>query len=375
MKNKIVRILALTCAAGLAITSLTGCNSLSNVLNRQSSTITTPEAPSTIEVTTETEKPSNPEMTSEEQSGSLNATQEDYLKFINGEVKMTAGNDCFPELKKGQEYTFDEMVDGINEYLEDSFGEMGMFVMDVSYAFVDCGNDGIPEMALSATCNTEDYYNQLDGYFILKCVDGKITLIDYYESFYRAFGTLNKYGIFCTSGSGGAAIHYYSYERANKDGEHEFIFDCEEEVNYGEPLVEGYMIPSDVTLPEGYPDYMEKTGDLVSNKYCFMEYSMDFDTDESKYNEYKRSHVYVFTDADGKIVFPSDEYMKFYEEAGIKVVDQETINRMIDDRLKELGISPEEMGAGFGDDTDSSDDEPQWTMCADYVHTENQGGN
>ena len=114
MKNRIVKILALTCAASLALTAFAGCNGIGGKPNQPGSGTVTSEVPSGSEVTSEITDSSELNSEKPEDSGSdaLKGTKEDYLKFINGEVKMFVREDA-SGLSKGQEYSFDEMVEAV----------------------------------------------------------------------------------------------------------------------------------------------------------------------------------------------------------------------------------------------------------------------
>ncbi|MBR4581680.1 MAG: hypothetical protein IKO32_10645 [Lachnospiraceae bacterium] len=380
MKKKIVKVIAAAGIASLLVCPLSACNGIGDIINQiasqTSEPVSEPESESAVtsEIASDSdwEKPSGTEKGSEtgsEKPGKGDvATEEDYLEFINGDAKIFVEIEGAEILEKGESYTLDEMVEYMNKELPEHWGPAGMEVSEVGYAIVDCANDKNPEMAIYVEAQTPDYYDGLTEYYIIKKMDGKLCVIANYTAQGRSWGELNKYGVFHSSGSGGAALHYGSYTRNNADGEQEFIYDCETTLGMEGPVLYGYELPSTAKLPDNMPQFPEDFGEYSREAYSFMEYTEDMYDDESKYDEYKKNKIYVFYDPDGNVCFPSDEDEKLYFDNGIRVTDADNLKEFLAGRLHDLGVTEEEM------DFTSADYAPAWKVVRDYVHTEGQGG-
>ena len=357
MKKKSLKILAALTALTVLTTGLAGC--VKNV-NISPASETPSEQPSA-----NWEEPSGGRV---EQPGEVEDTESLLLEFVEGNATAFAYNANGRGLEASKDYTLDQLVDAVNASLEDDFVGMGKKVCDVSYALIDCGNDGVPELALWVSSNDESGYDEVTDYYIIKENAG-LVIEDGYESYYRSFGTLNKYGVFCLSGSGGAASGGTTYYRVNAEGEHELIYGVDYELCLEEPLIPGHRMPSNVILPEGYPEYSEGYGSVELNGYYFIGSSSFDPNDKETYNRYLKSIVYVFRDGDDS-VFPKNEYSRIYSEAGITITDQDGIDAMIQDRLSELNMTEDELR----NPEEYPELSPAWVMVRDYVHTENQGG-
>ena len=273
------------------------------------------------------------------------ATEEDYLKFLNDETEAMVSYLYTDYLEFEKVYTYSDMLQAINDAVDEDWGD-GRKVTEVDYAMIDCGNDGYPEMALFMTIANGNY-DPLYEYYIFKFYNGNLLIIDSYNAYYRSMGELNIYGVFYTYGSGGANRGYESYQRCNKDGIHEFIYSRSIESDIGEASIVGYQIPSYIDLPEDYPQYHETAGNIICYSYSFEEYSYENDGDDDYYNQYLDQFVYVFTDRQGEIVYPDEEYQKIYDQCGFTITDFEGVNKIIDGRLNELGMEKEELLNSF----------------------------
>ena len=273
------------------------------------------------------------------------ATEEDYLKFLNDETEAMVSYLYTDYLEFEKVYTYSDMLQAINDAVTEEWGD-GRKITEVDYAMIDCGNDGYPEMALFMSIDNGNY-DPLYEYYIFKFYNGNLLIIDSYNAYYRSMGELNIYGVFYTYGSGGANRGYESYQRCNKDGIHEFIYSVSIESDIGEASIVGYQIPSYIDLPEDYPQYHETAGNIICYSYSFEEYSYENDGDDDYYNQYLDQFIYVFTDRQGKIIYPDEEYQKIYDQCGFTITDFEGVNKIIDERLNELGMEKEELLNSF----------------------------
>ena len=351
MKNKAVKTIAVLSAVMIASVGFFGCTNTPPLPNPGSEKTLTSEDPSVL-------TPDEPYVEM--------ATEDDYLAFIDGNAKIKATSNIMFGLKEGSEYSFDEFKAAMDAAYEDSFGPNSKSVTEISYAIIDCGKDGNPEMALLVVADEGEEGSEIQDFYIVKKMNGALCVVDQYESYYRSFGELNKYGVFHSSGSGGASLMAGSYVRVNAAGEHEFIYSQETELAMAEPMIFGYELPSEADLPDGYPQVAEEFGDNVRDKFSFAESSLLFVDESPEYDAYLKQLVYVFHDKDGNLIYPNDPNKKIYDELGILVTDDATIKQMINDRIKELGITEEEMYM-----LDSTPDSvPAWCIAWDGLEAQ-----
>ena len=375
MKKQLVKMLAAAGVMTLLTASLSACTgaNVSDIMNQlqTSEPVSGSETASASETSSESgwEKPSAATGTEGGEEGSNPtgdvATEEDYLAFIDGNEKICVEYEFAEALKAGESYTLDELVKHLNEELPENWGPEGMDVDEVSYAIIDCGNDGNPEMLLCVEASVDQEYG-LTEYYVVKKKDGKLNVIANHSTQGRSQGDFNKYGVYHSFGSGGAALWYDGYERIKADGSREFIYDCETNMGLAAPVLYGNQLPSTAKLPDGLTDYPEEIGEYSVKEYSFKEYTDDMYDDETKYDAYKTGKIYVFYDPKGEQCFPKDEDEKFYFDLGITVTDEDNLHEFLAERYHELGITEDEMkfeGA-----------EPQWKVVRDYRHTEGQGG-
>lgn len=388
MKRKIVKIIATAGIFALLTGSLAGCTGMNDIVSRlgngssevtsEITSVTVPESETVSD--TGWEKPvgsgDSGEGTDTGSTGTVTDADADAdavktacEDFINGNEKIYVEYEYTEVLEEGSSYTIDEMVDFMNKEIPDNWGPAGMYVMEVGYAYIDCGNDGIPEIALYVDVNNDEYYDLLTEFYIIKLKDGKLCVVDNFSQQGRSMCEINKYGIYHPYGSSGAALWYDGYYRITADGKHEFIYDKESMFDLEGPVIYGHQLPSGAKAPKGVPDFAEEYGDYTGYAYGFKEYTEEMYGDEAAYDEYKKSKVYIFYDPDNKICFPSDEDEKIYFDAGITITDEDNLNEMIAGRLHELGLSEEEMKFDDGEEY-----APKWVVAKDYVHTEGQGG-
>ena len=348
MKKKVLKMLAVMSAAMLAATAAVGCTNTSVMTSEPVSEVVVTPTPD-VDVTPDTDSADA-------------VTEDDYLAFINGEATIKAVKDGMTGLTNGSEYTLDDLRDSVNQAYDEGFEPGYMRVVEIDYAFIDCGNDGIPEMALDVNGDNDERTNTMDLYYIVKKIDGVLCVVDQYESYYRSQGELNRYGVYNSYGSGGASLYMTSYSRVNAAGEPEFIYSVEFEAAMPEAIIYGYELPSDANLPDGYP-YVQggDPGSIDRDTYSFAPYDYIMVDGSPEYDAYLRQQVYVFRDVDGNSIYPSDDYMKIYTDAGILVTDDNTAKQMFEARLQELGLPEAELKMP----AENPDVTPSWNVAWD----------
>ncbi len=295
------------------------------------------EAPETEAVVEETEEVAETEEAEIEVDGSAL-----FEAFLEGSGTVINDTETDMHHTIGKEITLQEFIDEMNHSLLEYWGEdMAMQVISVKAGEVDCGNDGITDFVLFAEADREEPYIPLDDYFVIVEEDGALHIKGMFESYYRSYGELNKYGVFEMSGSGGATVSGIDYTRVNGDGEYEFIYGIEHNVALAEPVIDRYSLPEG-SVPDDYPDQewvTDGSDGIECDIYTFEAYPQ---YGEEGYDEYLKHRTFVFQ-KDGEDVMPSQELMDFYNSIGITVTDKGTADGMVAERLVTLEITQEEL--------------------------------
>ena len=235
-------------------------------------------------------------------------------------------------------YTLKELVSNVQDVLG-LIPDSEVRVCSVSYANLDCKNDGEPELVLEIQ-NTGDTWGDGSVYqFILKNVDGKLQIIDRLESGYRSDNyVVNSYGLICASwywGMGNEATYYY----LDAAGEEKFLYSV------------GYIYAmSDYGGEGSLYDVAAKIAEREGNEYLFdcldfVEYRFKpYEDDENTNEVIKYSYEYYGGAEQEKI--PADLYalvQEIFTTAGVTLYEQDEIDKMMKDRFKECGLSDKEV--------------------------------
>jgi len=130
--------------------------------------------------------------------------------------------------KIGSEYTLSEVLEIVTAYYFKY--STNSKIKYVDYSYIDCGRDGVNELALRI--NGLNIYNKDDDstlVYIIKNIDGALSLCYYYETWARSDSTMNEYGYYQSGGSNGASNHSSDYGLIDKDGDWQFIVSIESE--------------------------------------------------------------------------------------------------------------------------------------------------
>ncbi len=159
-----------------------------------------------------------------------------YEKFLNDEEVLFFHKYNQNDFMNDEKY-FDEdkgyTLSEIKEILKGYYYEYSDTTeMDsVSYAYIDCGMDGVEELAICFS--GMDIYCQDDDstlVYIIKDINEQLELCYFYETWARSSASINEYGYFVSSGSGGATRHGANYGLIDKNGDWKSIASEEEEL-------------------------------------------------------------------------------------------------------------------------------------------------
>ena len=371
-KNVLRKMGALGLAVALGV-ALAGCN-------QPSMYPAEPVNSETVSVTVSSEeKPSEPGESGQEVKD-INTDPEQirmlFDSFLNGgdkiKVDIAEYENSYNVLyvENGASYDINQFVENIDAKLAEGYesGEDHMYVQTIDFAEIDCGNDGIPEMALYLTIDFDEPRVGEQDIYVAKVIDGQITIVTGYSFGYRGFGELNKYGTFHHGGSGGANLFVDGYDVITAEGEPVMIYECDETYALKQPMIYSG------DLPEGYPsDYPEmefEEGGYTQHEYLFEIYPAASNGNDPLSDAFARSKMYVFSTEDGEVVYPSDDLMAIYKELGMTVTDFDTVNKKIDARKAAAGFTDEMMTSP----EDDSSYTPAWRIIYEKNITEGQGG-
>lgn len=264
---------------------------------------------------------------------SADEMKEAYLDFLKGNINTAVKNPNIEWADEGKEISYEEMNQNIIATLGDLYGESKL--ADASYAFIDCGADDIPELALKQVYSFDT--DEATVCSIFKYIDGQIYLVSSRYGFYRSFVDVNEYGYITYGGSGGASIYYMDYSFVNKDGEEKYLYSESDEMGYADAYVPTYVFPNSET-PEGYPEDIYSYDDdyITCVTYNLTEYVYE----EGKSDEeYHRNNFYSFYDADGNYYAPNEELDRIYKENGITYYELSEAEKKVKEHVETLGVT------------------------------------
>lgn len=262
-----------------------------------------------------------------------------YEKFMKNEAKLSFDlympkDDMKKDLfKNGNDYSLSEVLAIVTADKAERFKNKK--INNIDYSYIDCGKDGVNELALRF--NGMDIYAPNDNstlVYIIKYIDGKLSLCYSYETWARSESTLNEYGYYRSSGSNGASNHSSSSGLIDKDGNWQFIESTEMETNINQlsGSKELEQIPK-VAQTKGI------TGGIELDTIRFNE-SAD-----------NKEHIYTFYvfDSNNKPVkdanlYTSSVYKQIFDEAKVPFKTPDEVSSLISEKEKKVGATAEIKG-------------------------------
>ncbi len=229
---------------------------------------------------------------------------------------------------------------------EEIKGQIGRenIVVNVKYAFIDCGNDGVTDLLMKYTVTQEEldsfaYDTNIICFIMYR--DGELQITNSYVTWYRMGASINKYGVAFCNYSAPASRPYDGYtwyivERVNAEGQFESIYSFDHDSRLPEPII--FVVSPD---DENFDwDHYEE-GEIEHEMYY-----LPFEEGESVSTEFidqmKRA-VHIFRDKDGNVIYPDEERMKEYESIGFTITDDEGWEKILEESLNSKGMSMEEI--------------------------------
>lgn len=266
-----------------------------------------------------------------EQSSTQEDFEEEYKKFLKGETVLVSDIDKKGLFRSGNKYSYDEVV----KSFIDNGDTLSYELSKAFYAYIDCGNDGIKEMAVKLQYGGNDPVYE---YLVLKYKDDAVHLCANESGYYRSWADINAYGYITVGGSGGANLYGWDYSFVDGNGQQKFLYSMSAESSLEEAIIPSYELPQK-GLPANYEmdNYAYEDEGVCCNTYSFTEY--EYSEDESKRDEYARTKFYSFVDKYDKDVAPSDEYKRIYQDLGVKIYTEAQAREMIEEHITQMGLT------------------------------------
>lgn len=274
---------------------------------------------------------------------SADELKQKYMDFLRGDITAIATDDACEWFEAGREYSFEEICE---DELDD--WENG-YISDIQYAFIDCGADKNPELAVNIKLSTE--FSVADSYLIFKYVDGQMRCIAEYEGYCRSGVYINEYGFVEVGGSAGASVLYFEHEMIDADGNRIRLYSENIEMALGDAYIDYYLIPEDIR-PDDYPSEMYgdfENGDLVTCE-CYYLYPGRYVEEGETINP-----VFTFYNDYNEYVAPRAEFAKVYEKAGFEICTTDEMEKRLDEHVKSYGLT----------DQIKTGDAPDWKRLID----------
>lgn len=271
-----------------------------------------------------------------------------YEAFIAGDEKVYVDKYDFIKRSEDGDYTYfgDYNCMTIEEFFKqvveiEKLGSASFPFEKAEYAYIDCGMDGIPELALKATF--ADEWDQLERYYVIKEVDNKLELTYMDESYYRSYVNIkNLAGVVESTASYGAASS--GYQIGFLDENARYVLDYTREISYMALNM----------LPGRFDDAVTTTEEDFSTFYL-RRYAFELNIDGSEFDEYEKRTLYCAQkEADEEsngVNFKENERIakNLFNNVGEKLYSLNEINNRIAEREASIGLSDEIKNAGeFG---------------------------
>ena len=254
-----------------------------------------------------------------------------YESFLKGDRKTV----FFSSADDRREFTVKELGDALCKDLIREGNDV--FISDVQYAYIDCGLDGVPELAVDYHVTQQYLDNYPDTaiqHYVIRLAGDELEALWYGETYYRTATTINQAGYITSGGSYSAMGHFYEFSLLDKNCDMQFLYSADYEMGHSEPLISRFNIDY-LELPDEYQHDNDFEGDYEVDTYNFTKYMYD---DDYSYAEYRANNMYVFLDAKGEQAEVPEPWASFYKEKGIKVYTQNEMQDLITNYLKEVGV-------------------------------------
>ena len=268
-----------------------------------------------------------------------------FTWFLNSENSNTSDwnySEYKDSFRSGSAYVFSDFMEKICGAIEENF-EVAEYPQDISYAFVDAGSDGKPELFIRVNGIAESMVDLTDVWGI-KQIDGKLQVIFYKQYGYRTMFSMNKYGYYYYGGSSGAACYTSNYAYIDSDGARHFDYGLEDVNAVWSLYVDGNDTYTAVAQEQGIDENIEV------EQYYFTEYKDGEDygayQQNCLWNYYELNHNGNRIENNDEIYKAGDPFRVFWDSTGLPLNTADEINKAIGENHNKAGLSDNIINAG-----------------------------
>ncbi|MBE5865944.1 MAG: hypothetical protein E7292_07010 [Lachnospiraceae bacterium] len=250
--------------------------------------------------------------------------------------------DTYEAFLKNEALMYEHFVEGATDgdvgyslsAIMDRFKETYYGMQDapvVEYAYIDCGNDGVTELAVRFT-GMGIYAPEDDSsvIYVIKEIDGQLELCYSYETWARSETRLNQHGYVTSGGSNGASNYGFSAGYIDGAGKWNYLYYMEEEADINQLTMNEQLKNLPVVAANKSYD-----GVIYVATTTFEEM-----VSQEAYLNTERFYAYYVDGAEGD-VYTDSVYKEIFDEAGVKFYLPEEIDSMILEKELSLGITEE----------------------------------
>ena len=273
------------------------------------------------------------------------AEKEFFESFLgnNAKLEIDSENDCGTYISltelEGKELDLEGLT---NELLKLAAPESQNVKFDeIKYAYIDCGCDGKTELALEFIFSS---YESWTEYVLVREENGKLKTFYSTDSWSRSKVYITDSGYIKQDGSGGAGDHYYSKSYLDGDGKRHFIYadHSADGVPFGQFVYKGgiYEVPSENPLPKelSFLDFDFDEDPETDSVYTYL-ISSEKERAEDKYG--LTSYYYAVPEDDPSVYEKGNPIRDFFDERDVEIHSLDEIEKMIEEREKEVGLTEE----------------------------------
>lgn len=234
-------------------------------------------------------------------------------------------------------YTFNDISKNLSLGISSFFGTKGAYPHGVSYAYIDCGQDKIPELALRFE-QIGNEYDSANIILVVKLIDGKLQCIFQDVSAYRGNSTLNMYGYCTTYDAVSAGWNSSRYSCIDADGQTHFLYDLSD-----------YTGVNSFYLPENpnYAAVAEAAG--INDNIEIEQYSFEYYDMNQNYSDYLNNCFYMYYPLNSNYnrlegdkldeALKNGSYQRFWQSTGLKLTTQEELDAKLKEVFEKVGVN------------------------------------
>lgn len=259
-----------------------------------------------------------------------------YESFLKNESKVYVSKNNnmgrYADIKSLEEknVTLEELVNGLIDYTLEKYSSK-IKIDTVDYAFIDCGKDSVPDLALNVTiATTGEAWSTL---IIIQEISGRLETVYSNDSWSRCYRKINQYGYIAEDGSGGASSHGFSKEYVDGKGNWHFVYYNDAEYRAPNDELKEMGLEDNYVYFKFYFDDPDKDYENYYFSYAFFEEKYDFDIN------YFKNFCYTSITYNDSIFEDSHPLKKYYSEHEEEVYNLNDIKKMISKKEKEEGVT------------------------------------